>query len=172
MVEVPVFSGSLCWSLCPLFFILGGSRGSSLGPLVLQLHPTSRRQGRGSDDGKEVRLGPPFSVLVPGRCLCSSLQDTQEHGGFHDPGLLFLFQPRSSSVLVNCLSLPLPLLVWGLCRRILLVPSPKVLNLLLLTSLNATHIRAAQFTCLSSLFLLLSTTPVEFVSYRHSEHRS
>lgn len=167
-----MFAGSLCWSLRPLFFILGGSRGSSPGPLVLQLRPTSGRQGRGPEDGKGMRLGSPFSVLVPGRCFSFSFQDTQGHTLFHDPGLLFLFQPQSSSVLVNCLSLPLPLLVWGLCWRILLVPSPKVLNLLLLASLNAAHIRAAQLTCLNLLFLLLATTPVEFMSYRHSEHRS
>lgn len=165
-------AGSLCWSLCPLFFVLGGPRGSSPGPLVRQLRPTSGRQGRGSEDGKGVRLGSPFSVLVPGRCFSSSFQDTQEHIVFHDPGLLFLFQPRSSSVLVNCLSLPLPLLVWGLCWRILLVPSPKVLHLLLLASLNAAHNRAAQLTCLNLPFLLLATTPGGFMSYRHSEHSS
>ena len=167
-----MFAGSLSWSLRPPFFVLGGPRGSSPGPLVLQLRPTSARQGRGSEDGKGVRLGSPFSVLVPGRCFSSSFQDTQGHILSHDPALLFLSQPRSSSVLVNCLSLPLPLLVWGLSWRILLVPSPKVLNLLLLASLNAAHIRAAQLICLNLLFLPLATTPVEFMSYRHSEHRS
>ena len=56
-------AGSLCWSLRPLFFVLGGSRGSSPGPLVLQWEAREGiRRWEGSVAGTSVLCPCPWEM--------------------------------------------------------------------------------------------------------------